>query len=177
MLIAILHLLFQFLIPRLMLWAAPTPTARQKPASGYYIADGYPSRITFGNKPNIAFFEIEVQGPGVDGGDKIAATSMLNDGIRTYDPPTLYDITPTEGTAKYDPDVWPDLISNINKLQVFTYEWPDGSTVCWWGWLRKAVPQKNREKELPKLDFTIEPSNHDLSYAEQVPVFTPAAGT
>ncbi len=58
--------------------AAPTPTVRQAPVLPR-LEDGHVSLMTFSQDPNIDLYEISVQAPGVDNGDKIDTTTQWNE--------------------------------------------------------------------------------------------------
>lgn len=156
---------------------APSVTARQVP-TGYKLPDGFKTTIAFANKPAVQFWEKTVQPPGFDGGEKIDTTTMLNTTWRTMAARQLKTLTDCEVSAAYDPDVFPDILGLINVPQAITVHFPDNSTLAFYGFLQKFVPDAMEEGKFPEAKLTITPTNWDLSAGtEAAPVFTAATGT
>jgi hypothetical protein len=156
--------------------AAPTPTARQTP-TGYKVPDGFKTLVTLANKPAISFWEKTPKPPGMDGGEPVNTTTMHNTAYRTFAPKHLVTLTAVTFQAAYDPDVYADILVQINAVQVITVRFPDTSTLCFWGFLQKFEPGDNNEGEMPLATVTIMPTNQDLQTNEQAPVLTQAPGT
>lgn len=157
--------------------AAPSPTARSTPV-GRKAPDGYRTTITFSKFLTVALWEKDVKPPGVDGGEPIDTTTMLNDLWHTMAPRSLKKLEPVTANYAYDPDDYPTIISMTNEEQTITVRMPNGGTICFYGYLQKATPGDNKDGEQPMLAATIIPTLEDpTTRVEQGPVYTPAAGT
>jgi hypothetical protein len=156
--------------------AAPTPSSRSTPA-GLILKDGYQSFITFASAPNISFWERKIKPPGLDGGDKIDITTMFNSDWRTFFPRSLVTLTPASVTALYDPNLYNTILNTLNILDTVTVRWSDGSTLAFFGWLRKFEPGELSEGAPPECTIEVEPSNMDSSGVERAPVMTSVSGT
>ena len=157
--------------------SAPTPTAFVDP-NGIMLEDGYQTLMNFSLLPALCLQIITVKPPGLEGGDPIDQTSMHNDEMRTSAPRAL--ITLTQGTIKaaFDPAVWTQARSIINRNQTITTRLPDGSTLAFYGWLRAIDPDELAEGTRPEMTVTVEPSNRDpITKAEEGPVLTSVVGT
>lgn len=141
------------------------------------IDDGHSTKIYFDLAPNILFYEKEVTPPGVDGGGENDTTTMHNVTWRTRAPKHLKTLTEMASTVAYDPAVYDDVVSMININQLIIVEFPDGSTLEFWGWLNSFEPGSNTEGEQPTADVTIIPSNQDSSGNEIAPNYTAPPGT
>jgi len=140
--------------------------------------DGFRSLVTFASNPSIQLWERQIKPPGIDGGEGIDTTTMHNVAWRTRQPRKLKTLDPSTFMAAYDPDVIPSLYGQINRQDTITFTFPDGSTLCFFGFLQKFEPGELREGEFPDATCTFVPTNQDLTTGvEQAPVFTPAAGT
>lgn len=157
--------------------AAPSPTARGTP-SGIMLREGFHAKITLGSLGTISFWEKLVDLPGLDGGPPIDQTTQFNVAYRTRWPRTLIDVTPiTIPDAAFDPNVYNQILSYINRNDTITVSFADGSTIAFWGYLQSFKPNPMREGEQPTCSVTFIPTNLDNSYAEQGPVITSVAGT
>jgi hypothetical protein len=157
--------------------AAPVVTPPQY-ATGFKMPDGYSSRFVFKNKPTISLWELTVKPPGFDGGDLIDNTSMQNKKWRTRRVRHLITLTESSMVAYYDPDMFNDLIAQLNAEQAISQWWPDGSALAFYGALIKADFAELKEGEPPTVNCTIGPTNWDpAAGVEADPVFQPAAGT
>lgn len=153
--------------------AAPTETARQEPV-GVHLCDGYRTQIAFAADPDVSFWEITVTPPGVDGGEPIDATTMLNNVWRTMCVRQLKSATSMTGTAAYDPQVLPQLVALVNVVTSITIHMPDGSKWLIWGALTNFEIQEHAEGTLPIANWTITPTNQDPSDGtEEGPVYVP----
>lgn len=157
----------------------PTPTARGA-LTGYKMPDGYQSYVTFASNPTITLWEKAVKPPGIDGGEPIDTTTMHNIKWRTFSPRSLLKLDPITFTCAYDPDaVWNSTTGVVHlcdlKNDTITVLYPEGSTVCFYGFLQKFEPAELKEGEFPEATATIMPTNWDnAGQSEQGPVFSPS---
>lgn len=157
--------------------APPTVTPPGTPV-GYKLGDGWRTLFTFQNKPSIQLWEVAVKPGGFDGGEKIDTTTMHNNKWRTMAPRHLFTLTDVTATCAYDPDMIPDLLSQLNLQQSITTTFPDNSKYAFYGFLQKAEFEENKEGEMPRMTVTVTPTNWDpVGGVEADPVFQPAAGT
>ncbi len=157
--------------------AAPDTTARVTP-DGIKLDDGFSTQIAFALDADIAFWEKNVQPPGLDGGDAIETTTMHNTAWRTMAPRSLTTMTECTVTAAYDPDLYDEILAIINVRGSITVHFPDGSTLDFFGYLRLFEPQDMEEGAQPEANITIQPTNYDpVNNVEAPPVMTEVAGT
>ena len=158
---------------------APSPTVRQNPGTnGIKMDDGYQTLVTIALDPDIEFWEKTVQPPGVDGGDEIETTTMWNNDWRTMAPRALKTLTPVELTAAWDPDLYNQAILICNKRTTITVLLPDGTTIAFYGYLKKIEPQSQEEGSQPEVNVTIIPTNWDhVANVEAGPVIAETSGT
>ena len=134
--------------------------------------DGYQTTIGFTSSLT-KLYEKEVQPPGIDGGGAIDTTTMNNTTYRTMSPKSLLTLSEHTFEAAYDPAAYPELIAMINVNQLITITFPDGSTLAFYGWLDKAIPNAHVEGEQPTVTCTIVPSNvHSGTGVETAPAYT-----
>lgn len=161
--------------------AAPTVSARVIP-TGFKMPEGYPTTIAFAKNTALQFWEVTTQPPGLDGGEPVNNTTMLNSVWRTMRARRLKTLTPIKVTAAYDPDV---LDGSINKIQGLinnegsvTVIFPTTDSISFYGYLQKSEPAENKDGEMPLLTITVVPTNWDpVNNVEAGPVFTNASGT
>lgn len=157
--------------------AAPSTTTRVAP-NGVKLDDGFSTTIAFALDPDIAFFEKSVQPPGIDGGDAIETTTMHNTAWRTMSSRQLKTLTEISTTVAYDPAVYTQILSLINQEGSITIEFPDGSTLDFYGYLKSFEPSELQEGEQPEASISIVPTNWDpVNCVEAAPVLTSATGT
>lgn len=147
---------------------------------GIPLRDGYQTLIAFANLPAVKFFELTVGAPGVEGGDPIDITTMLNSVWATAIAQSLKTLTPFTLTAAYDPDIYSDdqVLALINVNQAITVHFPDFSTLAFYGYLQNFEPAELTRGEFPEITLTIVPTNTDPDdFSEQGPVMTEVAGT
>lgn len=137
--------------------------------------DGYQTLISFASNPAVKFYEKTVTPPGMDGGGPTVTTTMRNETLRTMAPKFLVTMTESSVVAAYDPEFYNDVLQMINVNQLVTITFPDGSSLDFWGWLDKFVPNEHQEGEQPTAQVTIHPSNQNDSGVETLPVFNAAA--
>ncbi len=138
------------------------------------IKDGHPTRIAFADAPGILFCEKEVTPPSIDGGGENDTTTMKNTLFRTKDPKKLITLGEASITVSYDSAVYPEIIALVNKNNLITVTFPDGSKLAFFGWLNTFVPGAAVEGAQPTAEITIIASNQDAAGAEIAPVHTPA---
>lgn len=157
--------------------AAPTPTTRQAP-TGIKLKDGHSTKITFENDPDVCFWEKQVTPPGMDGGDAIEQTTMHSIRWREMAPRQLVTLTPMQTTVAYDPDVYNSVLALLNVEDVITVEFPDGSTLAFYGFLRTFSPAALVEGTQPEATIEIVPTNFDfVNKVEAGPALASVAGT
>lgn len=157
--------------------AAPTVTARGTPA-GRKMPDGFSTTIAFANDTVVQIWEKTVKPPGIDGGDKIEQTTMLNSQWRTMAPRSLKTLTDAEAEYAYDPDCLSRILNLINVRQSITVKFPDGTTLAFYGYLQKFEPDTLEEGKQPTAKGMIIPTNYDpVNNVEAGPLITEAAGT
>lgn len=157
--------------------AAPTPVAIGTPA-GIKLKDGYSTKIAFALNPNIELWEKTVTPPPIDGGEPIDQTTMRNNQYRTKAPRSLLDIGAATLTCAYDPNIYSSLVSLANTPTTITFQYPDGSTVSFYGYLQKAEEQQLQEGNQPEVNITIVVTNFDpVNKVEAGPTVVSVAGT
>lgn len=149
-----------------------TTTARTTP-SGVPLEDGFSTKIAFAADPNIDFWEMSVQPPGLDIGEKIETTSMLNDTWRTFAAQVLKTLTDSNLTVKYDPAVYDQIIALQGVNGWITLHFPNGDTLDFVGYLQSFTPQTNEIGQLPTAAIKINPTNQLLG-VETAPDYTAA---
>lgn len=140
--------------------------------SGIKIDDGHPITIDFADNPTIQFWEKTVTPPGIDGGGSNETTTMRNLKWRTFAPKHLRTLKEMKVTAAYDPAVYESILDMLQANQLISVNWPDGSTLSFWGWVDSFDPQEVSEGEQPEAEVTIIPSNQDETGAEADPSYT-----
>ena len=155
----------------------PPPTARGTPA-GNAMTDGFPVKIACVNNPTISFWEKQVTGPGIDGGDPIPTSTMFNQKWHTMASRVLIKSTEASGSAAFEPAVLTAILSIINVNQGWTVTFPNGDTYSFWGWLQSFVPDSYEEGKQPEAKFKINVSNvNPTTELEDGPVLVSAGGT
>jgi len=135
--------------------------------------DGYQTLITFTEDSSVLFYEKTVTPPGMDGGDEVDTTTMLNTTYRTRNPKALITMTNCSMTVAYDPACYPEIVELLNVNGEIKVTFPDSSYLTFWGWLDKFIPGEHQEGEQPTAEIEIVPSNQDAAGAEIAPVHTP----
>lgn len=156
-------------------------SARDPFDGGIMLEDGYQSLIQFTLDPIIEFFEKSITPPGIDGGDEIEQTTMLNTKWRTFSPRALKSLTEVTATVAYDPNVYTidgGIDAAINRKDTITVHYPDESTLAFFGFLKSFTPNEFTEGEQPTAEITIVPTNFDHdNKVEAGPVMEETAGT
>lgn len=158
--------------------AAPPTTARLIP-SGWKMPDGFKTTVAFAIEPGVWLWEKSVTAPGVDGGEGIDTTTMLNTAWRTKDARQLKTLTDFTMKTGYDPDVYITMINTlVNRNGGVTVHFPDHSTLDFWGYVSKFIPDALEEGKFPEASTTVVVTNWDaVLHVEAAPVFTAATGT
>ena len=157
---------------------APEAASSRPTPDGIPLGDGYSTKITIADDTDISFWEKAVTPPGLDGGDEIDLTTMHNTSYRTFGSRALATMTEMSCTALYDPDVYDEILAIINVETTITVFFPDGSTLAFYGFLKRFEPGELVEGTPPECTITIQPTNQDpTSRAEESAVMTEASGT
>lgn len=157
--------------------AVPATTTRVTPA-GLKLDDGFSTLMAFAADPNISFWELTVQPPILDGGDPIDFSNMHNVLYHTMAPRSLLTVGPANFTAFYDPDVWDEARDIMNNRGAITIQYPDGSTLDFFGFLRSIEKQPLEEGAAPTMNGVVVVTNWDpANNVEQGPVMTEVSGT
>lgn len=155
---------------------APTPTARSTPG-GRKLGTGFPITIAFSLDPDISIWEKSVTPMGIEGDDPNDTTNMHNDTWRTKSPRTLMTGTDVTITCQFSPGTMVQMEAIINVPQVITEHYPDGASICYYGFVKSYIPGDMTE-EVPESTVTIIPTNQDpITCAEEGPVYSPGSGT
>lgn len=162
--------------------AAPSNTVRVAPgpaASARRLTDGHSSKIAFARDTDVKFWEVSGSPPGIEGGDAIDITTMHNTVWITKAPQELKTLTASTWKVAYDPTVYDEIIDNLlNQEGSITYEFPDGSDLDFFGFLRSFIPDEHQRGVMPTATIVIEPTNYDpVNRVEASPVMTEVAGT
>ena len=137
------------------------------------LEDGYQTLIDIAGA---TLYEREVQPPGIDAGGEIDTTVMDNTVWRTKAPKSLKSMTEHTFEAAYDPLAYTTIAGVIGTNTLITITFPDTSTLAFWGFLDKFIPNPHVEGEMPTASCTVVPTLVNGSGGlETAPVFTPAA--
>lgn len=139
------------------------------------IDDGFSTTISFASNDSVYLYEKEVTPPGIDGGDEIDTTTMLNTAWRTRQPRSLKTLTECSAVVAYDPAIYDDILDMLNDNQLITITFPDTATLAFWGWLKSFTPNACVEGEQPTANIVIVPSNQADSGSEVAPDYTAAS--
>ncbi len=170
-------LIFLFVLFVVLIPAAPTPTARVTP-TGRLLENGHRSLITSARDTNVNLWEKDVGQPGDDGGEPVDTTTQHNSTFRTKSPRTLRDLTPFTVTFSYDPIIRDEISNLINVRDTITIRYPDGSTMCFFGYLKGVEFDPLSEGEFPSGTATYVPTCYDpTNDVEAGPVMTLVSGT
>lgn len=157
--------------------AAPSVVSRGTPA-GIQLTDGFSTTIALNNLTTISFWETDVAPPPVDGGEPIDLTTHHNTTWRTLASRSLKTLESFDVTAGYDPNLYSQVVGQVNIVQAITVTFPDGSTLTFWGFLRRMVQAGLVEGTMPTVVVTFVPTNRDPSDgSEAAPVYADISGT
>lgn len=157
--------------------AAPSHQTRSTPGQAP-AKDGLSTKIALENDSDIEFWEVEVQPPGVDGGDAIEMTTMHSVTWRIFRSRQLKTLTEFTVRAFYAQDVYVSILAQINNEQTITIIHPDTDKTSFYGFMRRFEPQPNVEGQPPEANITFMPTNWDPNAgAEAGPTIGTAVGT
>lgn len=157
--------------------AAPSVTVRGVPA-GIQIPDGYQSLFAFNRKPTLGFWEKQVKPPGIDGGEPIDNTTMLNTVWHVMRARKLKKRESIVLQAAFDPSAITDYINLVNVEDAGTVIFPDGTTETYWCYLQKIEFGELKIGEMPELTATIVVTNYDpTAHVEAGSVLASITGT
>lgn len=157
--------------------AAPTPTARTLP-TGTKEPEGFPVLVTFSLNPGLWFWEKVSKPLAYDDGEPIDQTTQFNVKFMTKAPRALIDTPPLHSKGMYDPDIYSQIITMIGTRQTITHKFPNGSTVCFYGYVQKFEPEDTEIGKAPEADITYVVTNWDqVNQVEAGPAYASAHGT
>lgn len=157
--------------------AAPTPGTYVAP-SGIHLRNGYRTTIGFSADTTIGLWTKTLKPPGMTGLDPIDQTTMHNDAVRTKSAPSLVDFTNATVNCAFDPNLYNEILAMRGTEQTITIFFPDGSTLCFYGYIMSFEINDMQEKQQPTASVQIVPTNWDpVNKVEALPVLTSVAGT
>jgi hypothetical protein len=157
--------------------AAPTPAATPHAPAGVRIENGLPTIITLAIDSDIAFWEVDVTPPGIDGGDANDLTNMHNIDWRQYAARTLKTLTEASSTVQIAPESFTQILAVVNVETTVTVHMPGGAKLAFYGYVRVWAPAAFVEGEPPTGTITIQPTNRDpADDTEQGPVLVLPVG-
>lgn len=157
--------------------ATPSHQTRSTPAQPP-AKDGLSTKIALENDPDIEFWEVEVQPPGVDGGDEINMTTMHSVTWEVFRARQLKRLTPFTVRAFYAQDVYVSILAQVNNEQTMTVIHPDTDSTSFYGYMQRFIPQANVPGQPPQADITFVPTQWDPDAgAEAGPLIGTAIGT
>ena len=157
--------------------AAPTHTNRVTP-TGIDLWDGFVSKITFANDTNITFWEKSVKLPGLDGGEAIKRSTMINSVYHTKHPGGLVDVLATTAKVAYCLQSYTDIIAIINDETTVTVTVCDGSQISFFGYLQKFEADDLAPNTHPEATITVMPTMYDYeNNVESTFLITEVTGT
>ena len=143
--------------------SVPAAGTRATP-DGIILADGFSSKIIIGltDQDDIEFWEKQITPPAIDGGDAVEQTTMWNATWRTKLPRDLITLDDVVCTVAYDPVVYNEIINSvININTTITVYFSDGSTLAFFGYLKRFEPSALVEGEQPEATVTFVATNID----------------
>ena len=120
-----------------------------------HFTDGHGIRIVFVNQ-GITVYEKNVTPGGKEGGDPIDITTNDNVSLRSFAPPVLGRLTPTNVEVTYDKADLDALKAAVDQSDDIRTEWPDDTTDVQSGWLRDVTPNQTQSGEQPTATLAIE---------------------
>jgi hypothetical protein len=142
------------------------------------IEDGYRCLITFARQPNISIWEVETEPSGPDNEEGIKTSNFRNVRYRTMAPRKLISNTPVNVVGAFDPSAMATFDAMCGQKDTITETHPDGSTQCYYGYLKQVKYPRYKEGDYPNATFTIVPTNWDpTNHVEAGPVWTSVSGT
>ncbi len=138
------------------------------------LQDGFPIFYTFASIPAASFEEQSVTPPSVQGGGSTDTTTMRNVGYRTKAPKKLKTLGDSSVTVVYDPEIYDEVLAQLQANQLVTITFPDTSTYAFYGWIDDFTPGEVTEGSQPTASITVIPSLRDNAGVQTAPVFTAA---
>lgn len=136
---------------------------------GTRLTDGFATLI---NVAGMDFWEVDVQPPGIDGGEPIDTTTMHNTVWRTFAPRQLKTLTAARFRAAYNPDVYESIVDQINNNQLVTITFPDAQVLTFYGYIKSFEPDGLEEGKMPTANMVLQPTNTDANGDEIAPTVT-----
>lgn len=157
--------------------AAPVAVARGA-INGIRHDDGFGAAIVFASNPTIELWETSVQPPSGDGGDPIVTSTHRNTARVTKAAQRLVETGDSVVVCTYDPAVVTELDALVNEEQVITVVWGDGTTLAYYGYLRKYEFSPLVKGQQPTVTLTIVATNFDPVNCEEAnPVLVAGTGS
>ena len=157
--------------------AAPPVTARVLPTHNK-IGNGFPTTIALSLNNAINIFEKTVMPPGIDGGEMIDVTTMLNIAWRTMIPRNLKTLSPITIVGLYSAYLFIDIWAILNQQGAASVHFPDGDVLSFYATLNKFEAPAHAEGVAPEGTFTLTPTNWDpVNLVEAAPIMTSVSGT
>lgn len=141
--------------------AAPSVTTRVTPG-GRMLRDGYKITIALSLDPDIAFQEVAITPPALEGGEEIDITTQWNDRWITYAMQQLMKLGNLTFTCAYDPDCY-NLCQTIlnNDSGSWTLKFADGTTIAAYGGLKSFTPDQMVKGTQPRATGVLVATNFD----------------
>lgn len=157
---------------------APSPASTPNVPTGIKVDQGFKVRYVHSANTAINFWEISVKPPAIDGGEGIDTSVQANTKWHTMRPRALIKVGTMTAKVQYDADVYSSLASLVNVEGTITVFWPNGDTLCFYGFYKSVTPSDMAEGEKPTADMEIVVTNWDYTgHVEAGPVFRQASGT
>lgn len=139
-----------------------------------FIRNGFSTQISLSALAFTAtVVEKTVTPPGIEGGGPINITNMRNLRWRTQVPKSLLTLKNLLLTVQYDPAFYGAHPAVMQVIQLVTIQFPDASTLVFWGWMEDITPQELKEGEEPLANWVICPSLYHNG-TEVAPVYAAA---
>ncbi len=155
--------------------AAPAVQTRAALPNGTRITSGHVTKVAIGDFLDLAIWEREVTPPPFQMDEALDITTQFNNVVRTYNPRRLYMMEDLTVTGHYDPKIYGNIITDrlIGFCTEITLQWPDLSTLTFWGFVSRIEGSALTEEEVPEVTVTITPTNTDpTTCEEEEPVFS-----
>lgn len=157
--------------------AAPAANARGA-VSGVRLDNGFGALIAFASNLTIEIYEKSVQLGAIEGGDPIMTDTHLNTVYITKSPQCLEEWEDVVVIAAYDPAVFSELQALLNDPENITLIYPDGTTLAFWGYLRRIESSPLVKGVQPEITLTIVVTNFDpVNCVEAGPVLLAGTGS
>lgn len=157
--------------------AAPTPTVRTLP-TGTKPPEGFPVLVTLSLNPGIWFWEKVSKPLAYDMGEPIDQTTQFNIAFMTKASRALIDTPMLHSKGTYDPDIYLQIKTMMGKAQTITHKFPNGATICFYGYVAKFDPEDTEIGKQPEADISYVPTNWDpVNQVEAGPAYATNHGT